>query len=442
MYRTTMSSPMWLLFPDLSDMRDKKILKQAVIHNISYASYTSYICRVIIMCQELNRRGGLKLKKILNQVCWCVCIICISFSTYAGSSLELKDPRPVSFIEVDDIDIVKRAIKASIKQEDWQLKNVISQDPHIVEVELLQRKHSITVRLEYDLSSVKFSYVDSENMNYKEKRGKRYIHKNYNAWIRELARAIRNNIGYGSAQVSNSQPRINASQNGIAGTNVSVGDQEIRKNPPPAEPFSNFTNFEIEPVTLGVAFQHNDGNKHVLLDFDRNLKERISPYLFDWVTNPEGRTLVIRPKIEAIKYLGVKARAWSRIGSGDAKFFGSSWVYLRVMFVDKASGKVIGAPDLFRTTGADEIGDIGGVRMFVPTKRAIIGVVQDTVKTTRKDKHIIVRIADDVVGFLDDNYFNAVGGGIRPDGFLVREAKKLNFEKRNELKKKEKINEL
>lgn len=316
------------------------------------------------MYKDLNPRGGLTLKKILNRVYWCVCIFCISFSTYAGSSLELKDPRPISFIEVDDIDIVKRAIKTSIEQENWQLKNIISQEPHIIEVEFLHRKHSIIVQLEYNLSSVTLSYIDSENMKYEEKRGKRYIHKSYNAWTRELARAIRNNIGFGSALTTNSQPIKNANQNSIARPNASVNEQKTRKNPPPAEPFSNFTNFEVEPVTLGMAYQHNDGNNQVLLDFDKNLKERIRPYLFDWTTNPGGRTLIVRPKIEAIKYLGVKARAWSSIGSGDEKYFGSSWIYLRVMFIDKTSGKVISAPDLFRTTETDEIGNAGGLSLI------------------------------------------------------------------------------
>ena len=42
--------------------------------------------------------------------------------------------------------------------------------------------------------SVAIKYVSSENLDFKEKRGKRYIHENYLSWIDYLVQDITRNL--------------------------------------------------------------------------------------------------------------------------------------------------------------------------------------------------------------------------------------------------------
>jgi hypothetical protein len=46
----------------------------------------------------------------------------------------------------------------------------------------------------YDSQKIQINYVTSSNLRYEEKNGVRYIHKNYQSWIKNLVTDIQNGL--------------------------------------------------------------------------------------------------------------------------------------------------------------------------------------------------------------------------------------------------------
>lgn len=80
---------------------------------------------------------------------------------------------------------VKKAIKKALLGRKW---TVAKEGKNAIESVLYLRTHVATIRIDYSTKKVSFNYVSSVNLKYKvdEDGGKR-IHKNYNAWVRNLA---------------------------------------------------------------------------------------------------------------------------------------------------------------------------------------------------------------------------------------------------------------
>ena len=69
---------------------------------------------------------------------------------------------------------------------------VVKEDPGTIHAMLPGGAWSATILLSYDAESVTIRYLDSANLKYrKNKKGREYIHKNYNVWIKRLADDIR-----------------------------------------------------------------------------------------------------------------------------------------------------------------------------------------------------------------------------------------------------------
>lgn len=69
----------------------------------------------------------------------------------------------------------------------WRM---VPQTPGQIEGMLALRDHRAVVTVIYDTKSYSIKYKDSSNLNYDGKS----IHKNYNGWVENLDRAIRNNL--------------------------------------------------------------------------------------------------------------------------------------------------------------------------------------------------------------------------------------------------------
>ena len=91
---------------------------------------------------------------------------------------------------------------------------------------------------------------------------------------------------------------------------------------------------------------------------------------------PETRTLVIRPPIKEIKFIGGAARFW--VGP----MAGSSAVLMEVSFVDKETGDVIAAPQFYRVANAWG----GGMSMGGADNMMLSQVVQDIVIYTTSNR--------------------------------------------------------
>lgn len=119
-------------------------------------------------------------------------------------------------------------------------------------------------------------------------------------------------------------------------------------NPPPSEKFSAFDRFELKRVDLSATYADSGANQKAAAKIQEYFNERVQPAVADWNKASKGteRTLLIEPRIEHIKFIGVGARIWA------GPLAGSSAVVMKVKYTDKTTGKVIAEPEFFQRAAA------------------------------------------------------------------------------------------
>jgi hypothetical protein len=152
-------------------------------------------------------------------------------------------------------------------------------------------------------------------------------------------------------------------------------------NPPPTEPFKNFAAFRLEPVALSPEFTEHGSNQSARASIDQSLQNSLGPLLASW-DKGNGRTLLVQPYIEEIKFVGGAARFWA------GYYAGSSAVVMRVTYRDEATGAEIATPVFYQHANA-----WGGTWSFGGSDKAMLG-----------------RMANLVTTYTRANYQTAVGG--------------------------------
>ena len=161
---------------------------------------------------------------------------------------------------------------------------------------------------------------------------------------------------------------------------------DITQNPPPAEKFSGFTQFELAKVSLVAPYAGQEANERALRKIQENVSLKADPLLRKW--NASGaavtpaRTLVITPVITEIKFISGGSRFWA------GALAGSSAVLLTAKVVEKESGKEIAVPMFYARAAA-----MGGAWTFGTT-----------------DNLMLTRIAERLTDYIAANYDAAVGG--------------------------------
>jgi hypothetical protein len=119
------------------------------------------------------------------------------------------------------------------------------------------------------------------------------------------------------------------------------------------------------------------------------MQQRVGTTLAGWENrNQSGRTLLVEPYIEQLKFVGGNARFWA------GALAGSSAVVLKMKLVDQQTGQVIADPEFYQRAAA-----MGGAWSFSGT-----------------DHGMLARIATVAQQYLQRNYTQAVGGPIGLDG--------------------------
>ena len=103
----------------------------------------------------------------------------------------LVDPAPVAIPSGLDADAVAREIKRSLIGRTW---TVDAERPGEIDATLRLRKHVARATLSYDATQVRWTYVSSENLDCKEKRGERSIHGNYLSWVDNVMGDLSRNL--------------------------------------------------------------------------------------------------------------------------------------------------------------------------------------------------------------------------------------------------------
>ncbi|HEX5755791.1 MAG TPA: hypothetical protein VFY12_05505 [Arenimonas sp.] len=110
-----------------------------------------------------------------------------------AKAVELKPAQPVSIVtasgKAHDEAVVKEAIIAGGAVRGWLPE---SEAPgRVVLRNVIRGKHTVVVAVVYKSDSLKVEYVDSDNLNFKERNGKRYIHPKYQQWVDAMVHDIR-----------------------------------------------------------------------------------------------------------------------------------------------------------------------------------------------------------------------------------------------------------
>jgi hypothetical protein len=104
---------------------------------------------------------------------------------------ELVDPDPIAVPAGVSAADVSKAIKAGIVRRGW----IVTKDENgQIDATLNIRAHTAKVAIPYNMKEVAIRYVDSTELDYSEKKGKRYIHGNYVKWIRNMQADIQREL--------------------------------------------------------------------------------------------------------------------------------------------------------------------------------------------------------------------------------------------------------
>lgn len=121
--------------------------------------------------------------------------------------------------------------------------------------------------------------------------------------------------------------------------------EDATYNPAPAERFSNFNHFELQPLALPPPFAGQAPNERARTKVQENIAARLATTIAAWNTAARDaqpvRTLVLEPSVAEIKFISVG----SRIMAGAIP--GSSAIILKVRISEKETGRVIATPEFY-----------------------------------------------------------------------------------------------
>jgi hypothetical protein len=113
--------------------------------------------------------------------------------TLMGAKAVLVDPAPIAVPAGLAVKDVAKAIKVGISRRGW----VVSKDENSqIDAVLNLRSHSARVAIPYNEKEVTIKYVSSEDLDYQEKNGTKYIHGNYMKWIRNMEADIQRELQF------------------------------------------------------------------------------------------------------------------------------------------------------------------------------------------------------------------------------------------------------
>lgn len=86
---------------------------------------------------------------------------------------------------------VEQVVGTALSARHWR---IVKHTPGEIDAVYDPRKFSVTIAVHYDASRIQINYVTSDHLKYEERKGVRYIHTNYESWIKNLVTDIQNGL--------------------------------------------------------------------------------------------------------------------------------------------------------------------------------------------------------------------------------------------------------
>lgn len=109
----------------------------------------------------------------------------------AARQVPLTDPAPIAVPANVNQDQVAQIIGQALSARNWR---IVKHVPGEVDAVYDPRDFSVTIAVHYNPSQIQINYVTSSKLKYEERGGVRYIHRNYESWIRNLVTDIQNGL--------------------------------------------------------------------------------------------------------------------------------------------------------------------------------------------------------------------------------------------------------
>lgn len=103
----------------------------------------------------------------------------------------LVDPDPVVIPAGLSQEKAVKDIKRALIGRGW---TITAERPGEIESTLNLRTHTAKILVTWDTQAVRIAYVSSVDLDYKERKGKRFIHPNYLGWISNIAKDMGTNM--------------------------------------------------------------------------------------------------------------------------------------------------------------------------------------------------------------------------------------------------------
>lgn len=120
-------------------------------------------------------------------------LVPLAFLLMGGAApIPLTDPQPLAVPAGFTVEQVTKAIKLGIaSRTGW---TVTKEENGLIEATLNVRQHMLKVNIPYSTGSVALQYVDSQNLDYGEKKGVKVIHPKWVNWTRNLLSDIQREL--------------------------------------------------------------------------------------------------------------------------------------------------------------------------------------------------------------------------------------------------------
>lgn len=121
-----------------------------------------------------------------------ICLTMLSMNAYAArSAVPLVNYENIAIVtgsnKVAEIDQVKQAIRLGAAVKGWKIEE--SADGSLTAT-IVVRKHTVVVKINYEVSKYSIHYKDSVLMRYEVNNGQAMIHPFYNVWVENLKNDI------------------------------------------------------------------------------------------------------------------------------------------------------------------------------------------------------------------------------------------------------------
>src|SRR5690348_7792303 len=112
-------------------------------------------------------------------------------SLMAFRQVPLTDPAPIPVPANVSTAKVEQIIGSALTARNWR---IVKHVPGEIDAVYDPRAFSVTIAVHYDAQKIQINYVTSSDLRYEVKNGVRYIHKNYESWIKNMVTDIQNGL--------------------------------------------------------------------------------------------------------------------------------------------------------------------------------------------------------------------------------------------------------